>query len=88
MSASVVVVGGPDSGKTNYIARLWTALREKKGELVEAVQPTDLDFVCSWPTTSSRANSSSDPSRRRTGRDFEVTVAARADGKQAEDRHP
>jgi hypothetical protein len=83
MSASVVVVGGPDSGKTNYIARLWSALREKKGELVEAVQPADLDFVLEAADHLFQGQFIQRSEQTEDRRDFEVTVAARADGKQA-----
>jgi hypothetical protein len=83
MSASVVVLGGPDSGKTNYIARLWSALREKKGELVEAVQPTELDFVLESADHLFQGQFIQRSEQTEDRRDFEVTVAARADGKQA-----
>ena len=87
MSASVVVLGGPDSGKTNYIARLWSALREKKGELVEAVQPTELDFVLKWPYTSSRASSSSGRSRRGRIEGFRGDGRGSRRWEAGEDRH-
>jgi hypothetical protein len=83
MTASVVVLGGPDSGKTNYIARLWAALREKKGELVEAVQPTELDFVLESADHLFQGQFIQRSEQTEDRRDFEVTVAARADGKQA-----
>jgi hypothetical protein len=83
MTASVVVLGGPDSGKTNYIARLWSALREKKGELVEAVQPTDLDFVLESADHLFQGQFIQRSEQTEDRRDFEVTVASRADGHQA-----
>ena len=33
MSDSVMLIGGPDTGKTNYLARLWEALRSGTGKL-------------------------------------------------------
>lgn len=42
---SVILLGGPDSGKTNYVARLWPALDEGRGELTSAQQPDDISFV-------------------------------------------
>ena len=42
---SVVLVGGPDSGKTNYVGRLWLALDAQKGSLVAAAQPEEIGFV-------------------------------------------
>ncbi|WP_055335600.1 hypothetical protein [Ralstonia solanacearum] len=83
MSASVVVLGGPDSGKSNYIARLWTALREKKGELVEAVQPTDIDFVLDAADHLFQGQFIQRSEQTEDRRDFEVTVGSRSNGKQA-----
>ena len=42
---SVMLIGGPDSGKTNYVGRLWPALDSRKGRLVAAAQPQDIGFV-------------------------------------------
>lgn len=83
MSASVVVLGGPDSGKSNYIARLWTALREKKGELVEAVQPTDIDFVLEAAEHLFQGQFIQRSEHTEDRRDFEVIVGSRSNGKQA-----
>lgn len=83
MSASVVVLGGPDSGKSNYIARLWTALREKKGELVEAAQPTDLEFVLEASEHLFQGQFIQRSEQTEDRRDFEVTVGSRSNGKQA-----
>jgi len=83
MSASVVVLGGPDSGKSNYIARLWTALREKKGELVEAAQPTDLEFVLEASEHLFQGQFIQRSEQTEDRRDFEVVVGSRSNGKQA-----
>jgi hypothetical protein len=40
-----ILVGGPDCGKTNYIARLWEAIRSKTGALVAPVPPKKIKFV-------------------------------------------
>lgn len=80
MTGSIVILGGPDSGKSNYIARLWPALEEKAGELVMTVQPPDIDYVLESAghlfegQFIQRSEHSDD---RRT---FEVTVAPRAGG--------
>lgn len=42
---SVVLMGGPDSGKTNYVGRLWLALDARNGALVAAAQPDDITYV-------------------------------------------
>lgn len=42
---SIVLVGGPDSGKTNYVGRLWAALRARQGRLVAPQIPADIQYV-------------------------------------------
>ena len=45
MSRSVVLLGGPDFGKTNYVGRVWSALILGKWRLHAAQQPNDIRFV-------------------------------------------
>jgi hypothetical protein len=40
-----ILVGGPDCGKTNYIARLWESIRSKAGALVAPHPPENVEFV-------------------------------------------
>jgi hypothetical protein len=42
---SIVLLGGPDSGKTNYMSRLWLALNSKKLTLVAPRNPVDIQYV-------------------------------------------
>jgi hypothetical protein len=42
---SIILVGGPDSGKTNYLARLWEALRSRDGGLRAPDVPTEIKYV-------------------------------------------
>lgn len=42
---SVILMGGPDTGKTNYVARLWHALDAKDGVLRAVNIPPDITFV-------------------------------------------
>lgn len=42
---SIILLGGPDSGKTNYVGRLWHALDAKNCGLIAAEQPTEIGFV-------------------------------------------
>lgn len=42
---SIVLVGAPDSGKTNYVGRLWAALRARQGRLVAPQIPADIQYV-------------------------------------------
>ena len=40
-----ILVGGPDCGKTNYIARLWESIRSKTGALIAPHPPPNVEFV-------------------------------------------
>lgn len=42
---SIVLVGGPDSGKSNYVGRLWGALKAGKGTLKRAGLPKNIQYV-------------------------------------------
>jgi hypothetical protein len=42
---SVVLLGGPDSGKTNYIGRLWPSFKKRKGVLRAERLPDDIAYV-------------------------------------------
>lgn len=44
-SQAVVLVGGPDSGKTNYLGRLWGAINSGNGCLRSARSPGDIEYV-------------------------------------------
>lgn len=41
----IILVGGPDSGKTNYLARLWAALRSGNGAVRAATTPSEIGYV-------------------------------------------
>lgn len=41
----VVLVGGPDAGKTNYVARLWHALKERRGAIHALTIPSNIAYV-------------------------------------------
>lgn len=46
MSATeIILVGGPDSGKTNYLARVWESIRSKTGALIAARPPGEITYV-------------------------------------------
>ena len=46
MSArSVILIGGPDTGKTNFIGRLWIALRTGGGALNASGTPDEIKYV-------------------------------------------
>jgi Double-GTPase 1 len=41
----IILVGGPDSGKTNYLARVWESIRSKTGALFASRPPTEITYV-------------------------------------------
>ena len=82
MSNSIVVLGGPDSGKTNYVGRVWPALDAGSGRLHAARQPADIRFVLD---VTDHLNSGSFAPRSEHAddrRDFEVAVAAVKGGEE------
>ncbi|TIM42346.1 MAG: hypothetical protein E5Y55_22215 [Mesorhizobium sp.] len=42
---SIILLGGPDSGKTNYIGRLWPSFKKRKGVLRADRLPDDIAYV-------------------------------------------
>lgn len=42
---TILLVGGPDSGKTNYLARAWESLRSRKGALKAPNAPDNIKYV-------------------------------------------
>ena len=42
---SVILIGGPDTGKTNFIGRLWIALRTDGGALTASGTPDEIKYV-------------------------------------------
>lgn len=45
MTKSIILVGGPDTGKTNYLARLVAHLRDGDGALVATRLPDDMRYI-------------------------------------------
>lgn len=45
VNQTIVLVGVPDTGKTNFLGRLWEALRGGKGTLVCPVPPDNIKYV-------------------------------------------
>lgn len=43
--ANIIFVGGPRSGKSNYLFRTWIAIERGKGELVKNGLPDDLEYL-------------------------------------------
>ena len=44
-SRGVIVIGGPDAGKTNYVGRLWIALRSGRGGLKPFGTPDHIEYI-------------------------------------------
>ncbi|OCX33137.1 hypothetical protein QU42_00260 [Bradyrhizobium sp. UASWS1016] len=77
---SVVLLGGPDSGKTNYVGRLWPALDAKGGQLVAAEQPQEIGFVLDTAEHLFQGHFAPRTEHAENRRDFEVVVAPRGGG--------
>lgn len=80
MRRSIVLLGGPDSGKTNYVGRVWPALDAGGGCLHAAVQPEDIRFVLSVADHLFSGNFAPRSEHADDRRDFEVVVAAERGG--------
>lgn len=80
MSRSIVLLGGPDSGKTNYIGPLWRALDQGKGALHATEQPEDITFVLEVTEHIFQGSFAPRTELSDMRRDFEVTVAANHGG--------
>jgi hypothetical protein len=81
---SVVLLGGPDSGKTNFIGRLWSALDARKGALVAVEQPDDIRFVLDTADHLFQGHFAPRTQLQDGRRDFEVTVAPPSGDAQAD----
>ncbi len=45
MNNRIMLIGGPDSGKTNFLARLWQKLKAGDGSLYAPKPPSDIRYV-------------------------------------------
>ena len=75
-AGSIVMVGLPDSGKTNYLAPLWDALRTGKGRISAPVPPDDISYVEEALACQSRGEFAprSDKNIEDSRKDFSVAV--------------
>src|SRR5947209_2715122 len=80
MRRSVVLLGGPDSGKTNYVGRVWPALDGGQGALRAAHQPTNIKFVLEVADHLFAGHFAPRTEFTDKRRDFEVVVAERGSG--------
>lgn len=80
MTKSIILLGGPDSGKTNYIGRLWRALDDGTGAIHAAEQPEDLKFVLEVADHLFEGSFAPRSELTDSRRNFEVVVAAQKGG--------
>lgn len=80
MTRSIILLGGPDSGKTNYIGRLWRELDEGNGALHAAEQPEDIKFVLEITDHLFQGSFAPRSEYSDARRNFEVVVAAESGG--------
>lgn len=83
MTRSIVLLGGPDSGKTNYIGPLWRALDLGAGALRAAEQPDDINFVLEITDHLYSGGFAPRTEHSDARRNFEVVVATSEEGPQA-----
>ncbi|WAI83047.1 MULTISPECIES: hypothetical protein [Achromobacter] len=73
-SNSIIVLGGPDSGKTNYIGRLWLSLDSQQNALVAKDVAPNLDYVIDTAEHLCAGNFAPRSEHSDARRDFEVVV--------------
>lgn len=81
---SIVVVGGPDSGKTNFIGRLWRALEAKMGAYESAAVPDDIGFVLDTADHLFHGHFAPRSQREAGRRDFQIAVKPRGGSAQTQ----
>jgi Double-GTPase 1 len=79
IGGSIVMVGLPDSGKTNYLAAVWDALQTNKGRLSAPVPPDEITYVEEALACQSRGEFAprSDKNIEESRKDFSVSVKLR-----------
>ncbi|MGF6721289.1 hypothetical protein P3T43_000630 [Paraburkholderia sp. GAS41] len=79
MATNIVLVGGPNSGKSNYIARLWVSLSKNEGRLFAPTTPDKIEYVEKLVEHlfSGKFAPRSDSSLHEEGNDLVVDVAIR-----------
>ena len=77
-----MLLGGPDSGKTNYVGRIWPALDSKACALVAAKQPKEIGFVLDTADHLFQGHFAPRTEHAEARRDFEVVVAPAGGGEE------
>lgn len=73
---SIILLGGPDSGKTNYVGRLWHSLDAKNCRLIAAEQPSEIGFVLDTAEHLFQGRFAPRSEHADDRRDFEVVVCS------------
>jgi len=81
---SIILVGNPDSGKSNFIGRLWLALQSKKFSLLAASQPNDIKYVEELAAYLLQGKFAPRTDKDTTTRDFNIDVKSKEKGITAE----
>lgn len=79
MTQNIVLVGGPNSGKSNYLARLWVSLSKNEGRLLAPTPPDKIAYVekLVQHLFQGRFAPRSDSSLDGAGNDLTVSIALR-----------
>lgn len=80
---SMIVIGGPDSGKSNYIGRLWLSLDKGVHSLVAVEQPSNIDYVLGIAEHLCRGEFAPRTEHSDERRDFEMVVGSRDGSERA-----
>lgn len=80
---SIVLIGGPGSGKSNYIGRLWPALDSGEYALVAAEQPGDISFALDTAEHIFQGRFAPRTEQSDARRDFEITVRNAENGEES-----
>lgn len=81
MPSSIIVVGGPDSGKTNFIGRLWRSLAKRAGAYVADAVPENIGFVSDTAEHLFGGRFAPRTQRNEGRRDFEIAIRPAVGGK-------
>lgn len=74
---SIILVGNPDSGKSNYVARLWLALQSKKFDLFSPSPPDNIQYVEDIAAHLLQGRFSPRTDKDETKRNFEILIQSR-----------
>lgn len=84
-SKSIVLVGGPDSGKTNYLGVLWALLISGNGCVKASESPVNIEYVESVLRHLNQGSFAPRSDRNLEARQYDLTVKlTRSEGNEAE----